>query len=176
MNNRARDVIAHEFEDAETPYFCRRAVDKSLYEVGVRTNADWRHTVSDDESIIARYPDDKSALSAFCGLVAAFRAERILNDLAAAGLRVVPAEPSEETVAALTAAAALITTQAALLARAREVLTAFGVCADDWHEMGDTRIVNQDRVNKGDEPIFVSELRAARALAAEIAALMGPTP
>jgi hypothetical protein len=97
MNTRARDVIAHEFEDAETPYFCRRAVDKSLYEVGVRTNADWRHTVSDDESIIARYPDDKSALSAFCGLVAAFRAERILNDLAAAGLRVVPVAPDAET-------------------------------------------------------------------------------
>src|SRR6266705_3473128 len=36
----------------ETPYFCRRAIDKSGYEVGYMNNADWRICVSEDQVIL----------------------------------------------------------------------------------------------------------------------------
>lgn len=70
--------------------------------------------------------------------------------------------------AAVDAALARANAAEALLREAGELLDCFGICADDWDEMGDNRIVNLQRHGKGDQPIYVSELRAARALADKI--------
>lgn len=48
------EAMRHAMED-ETPYFCRRAIDKSCYEVGIRNNEDWRECISDDQTILATY-------------------------------------------------------------------------------------------------------------------------
>jgi hypothetical protein len=38
--------------ESETPYFCRRALDKRGYEVGIRTNGDWRECISEDQTVL----------------------------------------------------------------------------------------------------------------------------
>jgi hypothetical protein len=40
---------------SETPYFCRRSIDKRRYEVGIMNNEDWRECTSDDQTVIATY-------------------------------------------------------------------------------------------------------------------------
>jgi hypothetical protein len=49
----------------ETPYFCRRAIDKSCYEVGRADNEDWREVISDEQTILSRHPTYEKARLAF---------------------------------------------------------------------------------------------------------------
>jgi hypothetical protein len=46
----------------ETPYFCRRAIDKKCWEVGHCNNEDWRDVISDDQTILARHADEVDAM------------------------------------------------------------------------------------------------------------------
>ncbi|WP_431290438.1 hypothetical protein [Burkholderia cepacia] len=63
----------------ETPYFWRRAMDKSCYEVGVQTNDDWREVISDDQTILATFNDGDAAADHFDRLEFAWRYARMLE-------------------------------------------------------------------------------------------------
>lgn len=47
--------------EGETPYFCRRALDKSCYVVGIRKNVDWADVISDDQEILETFPHEDLA-------------------------------------------------------------------------------------------------------------------
>ena len=63
----------------ETPYFWRRSMDKSCYEVGIQTNDDWREVISDDQTILATFDDGDAAADHFDRLEFAWRYVRMLE-------------------------------------------------------------------------------------------------
>ena len=62
----------------ETPFFCRRALDKSCYEVGRAMNEDWRDVISDDQTILATFKDGDEAHDHFDSLEFAWRYKNML--------------------------------------------------------------------------------------------------
>lgn len=47
--------------ESDTPYFCRRSLDKKGWEIGHFNNVDWREAVSDDQTILAIHADKEDA-------------------------------------------------------------------------------------------------------------------
>jgi hypothetical protein len=65
--------------EQETPYFCRRAMDKSCYEVGINVNDDWREVISEDQTILATFKDGDEARDEFERLEFAWRYARMME-------------------------------------------------------------------------------------------------
>ena len=106
---RAREVIAQMLDDVKrTPFFFRRALDKSCFEVGRLLNDDWQDVMPDNDQIeiIATDLFEWEAKEHHAELVDGWRAGQVLDHLTSAGIdtydtrthRVVAAEPSEADV------------------------------------------------------------------------------
>jgi hypothetical protein len=51
--------------EKDTPFFCRRSIDKSCYEVGRQTNEDWRECISEDRIFIGRFATEEEAQAVY---------------------------------------------------------------------------------------------------------------
>lgn len=51
--------------EKDTPFFCRRSIDKSRYEVGRQTNEDWRECISEDRILIGIFATEEEAISVY---------------------------------------------------------------------------------------------------------------
>ena len=51
--------------EKDTPFFCRRSIDKSCYEVGRQTNEDWRECISEDRIFIRTFATEEEAQSVY---------------------------------------------------------------------------------------------------------------
>jgi len=51
--------------EKDTPFFCRRSIDKSCYEVGRQTNHDWRECISEDRIFIGAFATEEEAQAVY---------------------------------------------------------------------------------------------------------------
>jgi len=51
--------------EKDTPFFCRRSIDKSGYEVGKQTNDDWRECISEDRIFFGRFATEEEAQAVY---------------------------------------------------------------------------------------------------------------
>jgi hypothetical protein len=51
--------------EKDTPFFCRRSIDKSCYEVGRQTNEDWRECISEDRIFLGTFATEEEAQSVY---------------------------------------------------------------------------------------------------------------
>jgi hypothetical protein len=51
--------------EKDTPFFCRRSIDKSCYEVGRQTNEDWRECISEDRIFIGKFATEEKAQAVY---------------------------------------------------------------------------------------------------------------
>jgi hypothetical protein len=51
--------------EKDNPFFCRRSIDKSCYEVGKQTNDDWRECISEDRIFLGKFATEEEAQSVY---------------------------------------------------------------------------------------------------------------
>lgn len=94
-----REALKVAMSDKQTPYVSRRNKsydDGRIYEVIRLDNPDWRDVITDDQTVMGRFPNDKEANALCADLEAEFRLDAILSAIKEAGWVCVPVRATYE--------------------------------------------------------------------------------